>query len=264
MDSELPVFDRRDALPAIIDEGDWAPARTRIKTRGVSVRMPGDPPPAHWWALEPDGQKEEWMRRWIRNGAAWYSSQWTSGQEANDNEDWPLQKLLRTEKNEHCLDIAIRYRELHDMAHMPTALIGREPEDLYEVQNRDKQGRWKGPKTVNNKRVNPAIPPQRAVASTEETKKRAAPVPKKWNGDWPILAAIDAKLELAVVRAKLAYVPAILDAFEWSVVDGETLEEIGRRLGAGSKGAKGEARARIFDGFGILDRYWGRQDRAAA
>jgi hypothetical protein len=92
----------------------------------------------------------------------------------------------------------------------------------------------------------------------------AAPVPKKWNGDWPILAAIDAKRELAIVRAKLAYVPTILDAFEWSVVDGLTLDEIGKRLGAGSKGAKGEARARVFDGFGILDRYWRAQDRLAA
>lgn len=260
MKKELPVFDRRDELPAILDEGEWAPRRIRIKSTGVTVRMPVDPPPNK--PLEDLGAHD--LDMWIRNGAAWYSSQWTSGQEANDNEDWPLQKLLRTEKNEHCLDLAIRYRELHDLAHMPTALIGREPEDLYEVQNRDKQGRWKGPKTVNNKHVNPAVPPQRAVASTEEIKKRAAPVPKKWNGDWPILALIDAKRELAFIRANLAYVPAILDAFEWSVVDGETLEEIGKRLGAGSKGAKGEARARIFDGFGIVDRYWRRQERVAA
>ncbi len=204
------------------------------------------------------------MRRWIRNGAAWYSSQWYSGQAANDNEDWPLQKLLRTEKNDHCLALAQRYRDLHDLAKLPTQLVGREPVDLYEVQNHGKDGRCKGAKVVTGKRANPAVPAQRIVVANDDTKKRAAPVPKAWTGDWPILAAIDAKRELAVVRAKLAYVPAILDAFEWSAIDGETLEEIGRRLGAGSKGAKGEARARIFDGFGILDRYWGRQDRAAA
>jgi hypothetical protein len=263
LEKDIPVFDRRDVLPAILDEGEWAPRRIRIKSTGVTVRLPGDPPPKHWWAGAPDGQQESWMEMWIRNGAAWYSSQWTSGQEANDNEDWPLQKLLRTEKNEHCLALAIRYRDLHDTATMPVQLIGREPEDLYEVQNRDKQGKWKGPKVVTGKRANPAVPAQRAVASTE-TKRRAAPVPKKWNGDWPILAAIDAKRDLAYLRAKLAYVPAILDAFEWSVVDGETLEEIGKRLGAGSKGAKGEARARVFDGLGIVDRYWRRQERVAA
>lgn len=260
MKKEIPVFDRRDMLPAILDEGEWAPRRTRIQSRGVTVRMPGDPPAKK---PMPDVGAPD-LDMWIRNGAAWYSSQWTSGQEANDNEDWPLQKLLRTEKNETCLALAIRYRDLHDTATMPVQLIGREPEDLYEVQNRDGAGKWKGPKVVTGKRANPATPAQRAASTTAETKKRAAPVPKKWTGDWPILAAIDAKRELAVVRAKLAYVPAILDAFEWSVVDGETLEEIGRRLGAGSKGAKGEARARIFDGFGILDRYWSRLSRAAA
>ncbi|WLS03108.1 hypothetical protein [Shinella oryzae] len=260
MEKDIPVFDRRHMLPAIVDKGEWAPRRIRIKSTGVTVRMPGDPPPSK--PMEDLGAHD--LDMWIRNATAWYSSQWTSGQEANDNTDWPLQKLLRTEKNEHCLDLAIRYRDLHDTAMAPTQLIGREPEDLYDVQNRDKEGRWKGPKIVNNKRVNPAVPTQRAVASTEETKKRAATVPKKWNGDWPILAAIDAKRELAFIRAKLVYVPAILDAFEWSVVDGETLEEIGKRLGAGSKGAKGEARARIFDGFGIVDRYWRRQERVAA
>ncbi|WP_421580099.1 hypothetical protein [Shinella sp. M31] len=264
MEIDTPVFDRRDTLPAILDKGEWSPRRTRIASRGIAVRMSGDPPPAHWWALAPAGQQEEWMRRWIRNGAAWYSSQWYSGQAANDNEDWPLQKLLRTEKNDHCLALAQRYRDLHDLAKLPTQLVGREPVDLYEVQNHGKDGRCKGAKVVTGKRANPAVPAQRIVVANDDTKKRAAPVPKAWTGDWPILAAIDAKRELAVVRAKLAYVPAILDAFEWSAIDGETLEEIGRRLGAGSKGAKGEARARIFDGFGILDRYWGRQDRAAA
>ncbi len=128
--------------------------------------------------------------------------------------------------------------------------------DLFIVRNEDKDGRDKGQKVVTGKKAIMDTTARRAVATNDETKKRAASVPKKWNGDWPILAAIDAKRELAVIRAKLAYVPKILDAFEWSVVDGLTLEEIGKRLGAGSKGAKGEARARVFDGFGIVDRYW--------
>jgi hypothetical protein len=261
LETYTPVFDRRDMLPAILDEGDWRPQRPRARSRGVVVRMAGDPPNLlPLTADSPDVVIDAWRRK----GAAWYSSQWHGGQAANDNDSWPLQKLLRTEKNEHCLDLAIRYRDLHDMANMPVQLIGREPVDLYEVQNRDNDGKWKGPKVVTGKRANPAMPAQRFIAANDETKKRASPVPKAWTGDWPILAAIDAKRELAYVRARLAYVPKILDAFEWSVVDGETLEEIGGRLGAGSKGAKGEARARIFDGFGILDRYWGRQFRVAA
>ncbi|GLR49725.1 hypothetical protein KYK30_14290 [Shinella yambaruensis] len=240
MTKELAVFDRRDMLPAIIDEGEWAPRRT-VRAPGVTVRLPADGPSLQWRL---DAQ------------AARLTSNRYRGQADNDNEDWPLQKLLRTEKNEACLDLAIRYRDLHDTATAPTQLVGREPTDLFEVQNRDRHGKWKGPKVVTGKRANPAMPAQRAAVAGEETKKRAAPVPKAWTGDWPILAAIDAKRELAFLRARLAYVPAILDAFEWSVVDGLTLEEIGKRLGAGSKGAKGEARARIFDGFGIVDRFW--------
>lgn len=104
--------------------------------------------------------------------------------------------------------------------------------------------------------------PRRIVMAGSETKTRAAPVPKKWNGDWPLLASIDAKRELAVLRHRLAYVAKILDAFEWAVVDSLTLAEIGARLGAGTKGAKGEARARIFDGFGIVDRFWRSQHAA--
>lgn len=204
------------------------------------------------------------MSLWIRNGAAWYSSQWSSGQEANDNEDWPLQKLLRTEKNEHCLNLAVRYRNLHDTATMPTQLVGREAVDLYVIHSKDEEGRDKGPKVVTGKRANIDTPPRRAAVTSDETKKRAAPVPKAWTGDWPVLAAIDAKREIALLRAKLAYVPTIIDAFEWSVVDGLTLEAIGKRLGAGSKGAKGEARARIFDGFGIVDRHWRGQRQKAA
>ena len=123
------------------------------------------------------------------------------------------------------------------------------------VQRFDEDGKPKGLKVVTGKK---------AAVNAQPSRNRAAPVPKKWQGDWPLLAAIDAKKELAIIRAKLGYVPKILDAFEWSVVDSLTLEEIGKRLGAGSKGAKGEARARVFDGFELVDRYWRAQDRKAA
>lgn len=235
-------------LPAILDEGEWAPRRT-VRAPGVTVRLPTDGPSLQWRL---DAQ------------AARLTSNRYRGQAVNDNADWPLQKLLRTEKNEACLGLAIRYRDLHDMATRPCQLIGRETDNLYVVHNQDEEGNDKGPKVVTGKKANIDTPARRSAIAGDETKKRAAPVPKKWNGDWPILTAIDAKRELAYLRAKLAYVPNILDAFEWSVVDGETLEEIGKRLGAGSKGAKGEARARIFDGFGIVDRYWSAQRRRAA
>lgn len=251
MDNDIPVFDRRDTPTAIqLDEGTWSPRRTRRK-RGDVVLMAGDPLPKIFLSIATQAELEQFRT----NGTAWYSSERFNGQAANDNEDWPLQKLLRTERNDHCLQLATRYRDLHDTASRPTQLIGKECDNLFLVENHDEEGRPKGVKVVTGKK---------AQVDTEPRRNMATPVPKKWNGDWPILAAIDAKRELAIVRAKLAYVPTILDAFEWSVVDGLTLDEIGKRLGAGSKGAKGEARARVFDGFGILDRYWRAQDRLAA
>lgn len=248
---DVPVFDRRDTLPAILDtDTDWAPPRKHAR-RGVTIRMAGDPCRSFAWDRASEAERELWRH----NGAAVYLAQWYDGQAANDNEDWPLQKLLRTEKNDHCLALAERYRAVHDIAMRPTALLGRDPADLYLVQNVDREGNHKGPKVITGKN---------ATVDTQPARNRAAPVPKAWAGDAALNATIDAKRELAIVRGKLAYVPAILDAFEWSVVDGLTLEETGKRLGAGSKGAKGEARARIFDGFGIVDRYWRQQDRAAA
>lgn len=239
-ENEIPVFDRRDTLPEIIEPiTGWTPPRTN-HVRGVSVRLDSDGPTIEW--------------RTAAQAARITSSKY-SGQAANDNQDWPLAKLLRTEGNGDCLALAERYRDLHDTATRPTQLVGKEADNLYMVENVDQDGKSKGVKVLKGKKASVDVQPRRNMA---------APVPKKWNGDWPILAAIDAKRELAIIRAKLAYVPKILDAFEWSVLDSLTLEEIGKRLGAGSKGAKGEARARVFDGFEIVDRYWRAQGRKAA
>ena len=264
MTEELPVFDR-GATPTVIHTTceEWQPPRKANRegrSRGDVVLMNGEPLPKIFLSVASASEVE----LFCRNGQAWYASQDYRSQHANDNDDWPLQKLLRTEGNDACLALAERYRDLHNTATQPVALVGREPVDLYEVQNRGKDGRWKGPKMVVGKRANVDTAPTRAVGSTEETKKRAAPVPRKWQGDWPILAAIDARRELAYLRGKLGFVPKILDAFEWAVCDGLTLAEIGQRLGAGSKGAKGEARARIFDGFEIVDRYWQHAGRSHA
>ena len=260
MEKDIPIFDRRDTPAAIdLDAGEWSPRRARMK-RGDVVLIAGDPLPKIFLSVAPRDEVE----RFRANGTAWYASNGFDGQAANDNADWPLQKLLRTEGKDYFLSLAVRYRDLHDTASRPTQLIGKECENLFFVDNQDAEGRSKGVKVVTGKKANADTAPTKKTSAGETTRKLAAPVPKKWNGDWPILAAIDAKRELAILRAKLAYVPAILEAFEWSVVDGMTLDEIGKRLGAGSKGAKGEARARIFDGLGIVDRHWRAQDRLAA
>ncbi|MBB2794420.1 UNVERIFIED_ORG: hypothetical protein GGD58_003290 [Rhizobium pisi] len=250
MTEEIPVFDRRDILLPIVESADeWVPARTGIRSNGFSIRLPNDGPDLEWRQAAQ---------------AARLTSNTFRGQHANDNEDWPLAKLLRTERNELCLTLAERYRALHDAATMPTQLIGREATDLFLVHREDDNGKSKGVKVVNGRKANLDTPAKRIVMAGADGKRSAVPVAKKWNGDEPIIAAIDASLELAILRARLAYVPKILDAFEWAVCDGLTLEAIGKRLGAGSKGAKGEARARIFDGFEIVDRFWRGRRRAAA
>jgi hypothetical protein len=188
----------------------------------------------------------------------------SAGKHANDNNDWPLAKLLRTERNDACLALAERYRALCDTATMPTQLIGREATNLFLVHREDDNGKSKGVKVVRGRKADLDTPAKRIVMAGTDGRPNAVPVPKKWNGDHAILAAIDARRELAILRARLAYVPKILDAFEWAVCDGLTLEAVGKRLGAGSKGAKGEARARIFDGFEIVDRFWRGRRRAAA
>lgn len=235
MDLKDPaVFDRRHTLQKIIEPAnDWTPPRTKPAARGKAIE---------------DGPTLEWR---LASQAARIGSSKYSGQAANDNQDWPLAKLLKTEGNAYCLRLAESYRELSDMAHLPE-LKGQALDDLYLLRDQDESGRDKGVKQVEGRKANVAIAPR----------QNAKPVPKAWNGDWPLLAAIDAGRDLAYLRARLGFVPKILAAFEWSVLDGLTLEEIGKLLGAGVKGAKGEARARIFDGFEIVDRYW-RGVRAA-
>ncbi|MBX4964481.1 hypothetical protein [Rhizobium binae] len=236
-------------MPIVDSAHEWTPARVRLKSAGKLVCLPNDGPDIEWRQAAQ---------------AARLTSNTLRGQHANDNEDWPLAKLLRTERNSLCLTLAERYRALHDSAIMPTQLIGREATDLYLVHREDDNGKSKGIKVVSGRKANLDTPAKRIIMAGTDGKPSAVPVPKKWNGDDPIIAAIDAGLELAIMRARLAYVPKILDAFEWAVCDGLTLEAIGKRLGAGSKGAKGEARARIFDGFEIVDRFWRGQRRRAA
>jgi len=250
MTEEIPVFDRRDTLLPIVEMADeWAPARSHIRSKGIRLSLPNDGPDIEW-------RQAAQVARLTSNSFR--------GQHANDNEDWPLAKLLRTERNDLCLALAERYRALHDAATMPTQLIGREATNLCLVHREDDNGNSKGVKVVKGRKANLDTPAKRIVMAGTDGKPNAVAVPKKWNGDQAILAAIDAKRELAILRARLAYVPKILDAFEWAVCDGLTLEAIGKRLGAGSKGAKGEARARIFDGFEIVDRFWRGRRRAAA
>ena len=139
---------------------------------------------------------------------------------------------------DYYLTLAERYRDMLETATAPTELRGVEPNDLFMLEERDKDGKGKGIKKITGKKANLASAPTRKVLPTGGTRKPATPVPMRWNGDWPLLAKIDAGQDLTYLRAKLGFVPKILEAFEWAVIDIMTLAEIGRMLGAGSKGGK--------------------------
>ncbi|AVA24133.1 hypothetical protein NXC24_PB00200 (plasmid) [Rhizobium sp. NXC24] len=52
------------------------------------------------------------------------------------------------------------------------------------------------PTQLAGRKANIDIAPRRAVVTNDEMKTRAAPIPKKWNGAWPLLVRIAAEREL--------------------------------------------------------------------
>lgn len=253
--ADRAVFDIAQELARPLDEtGAWTPPRVR-GPKGVPV-----------FRFGLDGPDEEHR---IKAGKAWYSSHYYRGQLANDNKDWPLAKLLRAESNDHCLALAERYRALFDAATDPTELVGRDASDnvyvMADLRLDESTGKLvdKGTKKVAGKKARLDEPATRSVkADPDKTKKRAAPVPKKWNGDWPLLNKIDACRELAAAQSALGF---LREAFEDAVCHGETLEAIGRRHGVGNEaGAKGGGRALVYLGLQAVDAFWTNPARRAS
>jgi hypothetical protein len=213
-----------------------------------------------------DGPSIDWR---LDAQAARLTSNRHRGQASNDNIDWPLQKLLKAEGNDHCLALAERYRDLWNAANMPCQLVGKDiADDLYVLGDRRldaSTGKFidKGVKAVTGKRAQVDVAPKRAVAADpDKTKRRAKPVPRAWHGDWPLLHHIDASRELAAAQGALGM---LRDGFEAAVCHGETLEAIGRDHGAGNKkGAAGGGRVLVFLGLQAVDEFWRKPARRAA
>lgn len=257
-DNDNPVIEVADAareLPRLIDAaGDWTPPRIRTE-RGTMYFRYGDDGPS--------------IGHRIQVQAAYIGSNRFRGQHANDNKDWPLAKLLRAENNEHCLRLAERYRQLYDWANSVTEIRGKDLADNVYLMHRtdldESTGKLadKGVKTITGKKARLDMPAKRAVAADpDKTKQRAKPMPRKWNGDWPLLNKIDASYELAAAQSALG---PLREAFEAAVVGGETLESIGRDHGVGNKtGAKGAGRVLVYTGLQALDEFWSKPARRAA
>ena len=249
------VFDVARELPALVDEkGDWTPSKTKALP-GVPVFRCGS-----------DGPSTECR---IKAQAVWTTSNRYSGQHVNDNKDWPLAKLLRAENNHHCLALAERYRAVFDAANEPCGLLGKDVADnvyiMTDLRLDASTGKMvdKGAKKVTGRKARLDDPAARSVnADPDKTKKRAKPVPKRWNGDWPLLHKIDTSRELADAQAALGW---LRQAFEAAVCGGETLEAIGREHGVGNQaGAKGAGRALVYLGLQCIDEFWGKPARRAA
>ncbi|RWE25230.1 MAG: hypothetical protein EOS41_12340 [Mesorhizobium sp.] len=252
---DTPVFDRGRELPKLVDDlSDWTPPRIRAP-KGVAV-----------FRFGLDGPSTDSR---IKAGQTWYSSSRYSGQHANDNKDWPLGRLLRTENNDHCLALAERYRAMYDSANEPVELVGKDlAENIYlmsDMRLDESTGELvdKGPKKVSGKKARLDVQATRAVAADpDKTKRRAKSIPRKWNGDWPLLHAIDCRRELSAAQSALGW---LREAFEAACVGGETLESIGRAHGVGNQaGAKGAGRALVFLGLQCLDEFWGKPARRSA
>lgn len=256
MNDDTPIFDRAQELPKLLDDHDGGWTGARISgPKGVPVFRYGL-----------DGPSDDHR---IRAGQAWYSSSRHRGQAANDNKDWPLGKLLRAENNDHCLALAERYRDMWNAANMPCDIVGRDLADnVYLMHRTDLDASTgkladKGLKKVKGKKAQLDVAPKRAVAADpDKTRQRAKPMPKKWNGDWPLLHHIDASRELAAAQGALGW---LREGFEAAVCHGETLETIGRSHGAGNKkGAAGGGRVLVYLGLQCIDEFWRKPARRAA
>jgi hypothetical protein len=253
---DTPVFDVAHELPTLVDnhDGQWTGSGARTRRGDLYFRYGADGPSISW---RQDAQ------------AARLTSNRDSGQAANDNVDWPLQKLLKAEGNDYALSLAQRYREMWSAANMPHDLVGRDMADnvylMADVRLDESTGNLidKGPKKVKGKKARLDTPATRAVvADPDKTKKRARPIPKKWQGDWPLLHHIDCGRELAEAQAALGW---LREAFEAAVVFGEKLETIGRDHGVGNQaGAKGAGRALVMLGMAAVDEFWRKPARRAA
>ncbi|TJV01745.1 MAG: hypothetical protein E5Y35_30250, partial [Mesorhizobium sp.] len=221
--NDVAVFDTAQEMPRLFDtrgDGEWRGSSVRAPRGQLYFRYGTDGPPLQW------RQKAQTAR---------LTSMRYSGQYANDNKDWPLGRLLRAENNDHCLALAERYRGMHDAANRPVELVGKDLADniyiMADMRLDESTGDLvdKGPKKVTGKKARLDTPAARTVAADpDKTKRKAKPMPRQWNGDWPLLHAIDSRRELAAAQAALGW---LREAFEAACVGGETLESIGRAHG---------------------------------
>jgi hypothetical protein len=245
---EAGIADNDNQKKPESEEIEWSPRRVETPRGTPFIRLGDGPSP----------------EQFIASGLAWYAGE--PRQAANDN--WPLAKVLRRDGLDHCLSLAERYRDVFDRARSPIDLIGHDlGDDIFLMHRTDLDAstgdlKDKGPKRVTGKRhPEPNSVPRHGLRTDpDQPMQRARKVPKVWNGDWPILDRMDSVNELAALRVELGW---LAEPFEAAVVDGETLESIGLREGAGQGGAGGAGRVLVMRGMKAVDHYWSGRRQAA-
>lgn len=245
LEREAGLLPANDNNPRDDDDAEieWAPRRQRVR-RGREVYLPGDRPDPHRLAYI--------VQQRLLSDAA--------GEPRDaENDNWPLAKVLRRDGLLAELALAERYRAIHDAACMPVELVGRDPGELRVAARLDLDEstgtlRDKGVRCARGgNHPNLDHEPLRALRTSPDQPRAAAKAAaRRWQGDNPLLAKIDAQEELHLLRMELGW---LADAFESAVVDGDRLEDIGRRYGAG-QAAGGAGRALVMLGLKAMAAHW--------
>lgn len=250
MTKDIPVFDRGHTPPAQLIDAPIATDDKDDEVLGIKLRSIEDRLAARE-RVKVKVAIESARTSIIRRAIAIHQS---AGQlerhieHANDNQDWPLAKFLRTERRYAALMVAERYRKLYDEATNDSVLSGKtyggELEAVRQSELDESTGRLldKGERVAKGKARDVTVLPGGAVPA------------KKWQGDNVINIRIDGIRELALLRGKMG---KCLHYFEMAVVFNATLEEVGNEYGIrNEKGATGSGRALIDIGLDNAARHW--------
>lgn len=178
------------------------------------------------------------------------------GVAANDNKiDWPLSKAMLADGNGDLLRVAIKYRALHEKA-MSEPLLGEgvvaggDLQILHRLVDRGDGTMVSKGEVVLKSAAPVEYPAMRATPSTSDSKKKAAPIPKPWNGDRHVNDAIDARALLAALRSRLG---PLAEPLEMAVIDGDTITKVGGASGIrGRDQSIGAGKALVYTGLAIV------------
>ena len=187
------------------------------------------------------------------------------GKPDTESMGWPLAKALLAEGSHDLLKYAMRYRQIELSANNEAVLGGtNSPVDMLQIDQRtwikpNGEVAYTGVRKLTSAQCIGDIPAAQKTRTSDQTMRAAAPVPKKWNGDAKVIDHIDDCRRLELLRAALG---PLVEPFEAAVVYGETLESVGRSIGAGSlRGAQITGKAVVVMCLGIVKGVMGEINR---